>query len=217
MKRTRTPAAAQKAPSEDDRVMRRQLLEATTAVMIEAGRADVSLQAIAIQARVTAPLVKYYFGGKEGLLLALAKRDTGRAVRQLDELMALECDPQEKLRMHIAAIVRTYARHPYLNGLLNLLLRDDTTPAAQEIRRTFIAPLAAAQRRMLEEGERAGVFRAVDPAMFYFIVVGACQNIFSTRVALKHLLNGAPVDDKMARSYGKAVVDLVFSGLLSKG
>lgn len=205
-----------RAPVEDERVTRAQLLEAASAVMIEQGTPDVSLQAIAGKAGVTAPLVKYYFGSKDGLLLALAQRDTGRALEQVHELMGMDLDPRERLRLHIVAIVRTYALHPYLNGLLNLLLKDEKTASAQAIRGSFIVPLTSAQARMLRQGARAGVFRSIDTSMFYFMVVGACQYIFSTRVAVNHLLNGAPVDEKMTRAYADAVVDFVFNGILSE-
>lgn len=201
---------------EDERETRKHLLEAASAVMIEAGTPDVSLMAIARKAGLTAPLVKYYFGGKDGLLLALAQRDTGRALEQVDELMAMDVEPRERLRLHIVGIVRTYARYPYLNDLLNLLQRDQRSAAAQAIRRGFISPLTAAQSKILKQGVRAGVFRAVDTAMFYFIVVGACQYIFSSRVSVSHLLKGASVDEKTARAYADSVVDLVFNGLLGK-
>ena len=50
------------------------LLDAARDLMIETGSSDVSLHALARRAGVTAPLVKYYFGGKEGLLTALVDR-----------------------------------------------------------------------------------------------------------------------------------------------
>ena len=216
MARIRSAAKETRAPGEDERVTRARLLEAASAVMIEQGTPDVSLLAIANKAGLTAPLVKYYFGGKDGLLLALAQRDTAHSLQELAELLAMDIEPRERLRLHVIAIVRTYARHPYLNGLLNLLQRDEKSEAAQVIRRTFIVPLAAAQAKILKQGVRAGAFRAVDPAAFYFVVVGACQYIFSTRVAVNHLLSGARVDEKVTRAYADSVVDIVFNGLLSK-
>jgi TetR/AcrR family transcriptional regulator len=198
----------------DERVTRNQLLDAASAAMIEARTPDVSLHVIARRAGLTAPLVKYYFGGKDGLLLALALRDAGQALRELEDLMAQDLPPDEALRLHVAGIVRSCARHPYLNGLLNLLLREEHSRPAAVIREKFIAPMVEAQRRLLEQGRACGSFRDVDPGMFYFVVTGACQHLFSTRVALNHPLNGAPADEKLACDYAAAAIDLIFKGLL---
>src|SRR5687768_15549577 len=99
----------------DDRSGREQLLDAAALAMTEAESVHIPLSAIARKAGVTAPLVTYHFGTKEGLLLALARRDTERALEQLQQLLAMDVPADEMLRIHISGIIRTYARRPYLN------------------------------------------------------------------------------------------------------
>lgn len=206
---------AEKPPARvglDERSSRDHLLDAASAAMIEEGSADVSLHAIARKAGLTAPLVTYHFGSKEGLLLALARRDTNRSLEQLQELVAMTVPPEKKLRIHISGIIRNYAKRPYLNGLLNLLLRDEGSETARTIKETFVAPLAQAQRDIIEEGIRAGRFRAIDPAMAYFVIIGACQYFFSNAITVKHILDGEP-DEAAVERYAQEVVDMVLNGL----
>ncbi len=189
------------------------LLEAARELMIDSGSSDVSLHAIARRAGLTAPLVKYYFGSKEGLLTALVEADTARSLGQLEELINLDVTPTQKLKLHVTGIIRTYSRHPYLNGLLNRLVRDAGTEASDRIKANFVEPLITAQRRIIEEGIAAGEFRPCDPNHAYFLIVGACQYLFATRVPFHDLMGGAPSQDSFVRSFTAAAVDFVLRGL----
>jgi len=199
----------------DDRSGREQLLDAAAAVMTEAESVHVPLSAIARRAGVTAPLVTYHFGTKEGLLLALARRDTARALEQLQQLLAMDLAPDEMLRIHISGIIRNYARRPYLNQLLNLLLRDEGSAAAREIKAAFVEPLAAAQRAMIERGVAEGCFRPVDPALAYFVIVGACRDFFTNKITVKTVLGGLP-DEGTTQRYAQTVTEVLFSGLIPR-
>lgn len=189
------------------------LLAAASDLMIELGTPEVSLHAIARRAGVTAPLVKYYFGSKEGLLVALVERDTARSLAQLDGLNAMAIDPLAKLKIHIAGIVRTYSRYPYLVGLLNHLLRETQGDASERIKASFVTPLIDAQRRIVEEGVAAGQFRPIEPDHLYFIIVGACQYLFSSRVAFAEIMGGKLADDALARDFPATVLDVILNGL----
>lgn len=185
------------------------LLGAARDLMVEGGSSDVSLHAIARRAGVTAPLVKYHFGSKEGLLTALVEADTARSLAQLHELIHLNVSATQKLKLHVTGIIRTYARHPYLNGLLARLVRESGSDASERIKANFVAPLIDAQRRIVEEGIASGEFRAIDPDHCYFLVVGACQYLFATRVPFGSMMNGAPAQDGFVRAFSAAAVEFV--------
>src|SRR3978361_2201040 len=70
------------------------LLVATSELMIERSSIDVSLSDIAQKSRVNAALVKYHFGNKDGLLLALLARAAATEVTQLQYLLAQPIFPQ---------------------------------------------------------------------------------------------------------------------------
>ena len=210
-----TAQRAQKRTEESEGSGSDMLLSAASALMIEKGTFDVSLHQIAKRAGVTAPLVKYYFGSKDGLLIALAQRDTARSMVQLDELLAMDLDPASKLRIHITGIIRTYARFPYLNGLLDSLMRDDDSESARTMRASFVRPLIEAQRRIIQDGIAVGQFRDIDPSFAYFLIIGGCQYIFSTRVAFRELVGDREVDDIFAREYAAFAVDAILKGILA--
>ncbi|HWL20991.1 MAG TPA: helix-turn-helix domain-containing protein, partial [Bradyrhizobium sp.] len=73
------------------------LLEAASDLMIERSSTEVSLSDIAQKSGVNAALVKYHFGNKDGLLLALLARDAATEMANLEYLLAQPVTPTEKL------------------------------------------------------------------------------------------------------------------------
>jgi TetR/AcrR family transcriptional regulator len=197
--------------------VRAQLLAAAGAVMTEQDTIDVPLSEIAQRAGVNVALVSYYFGGKDGLLLALAKRDAEQALAGLDALMALDLSPAAKLRKHVAGIVRGFFRHPYLNRLLRALMRDSDSAAAREIAQCFAAPIAEALRLLLEEGVRIGELKPVDPMLFHFALLGACESLFSGCTILKHVHGIEAIDEALQQRYAELIVETLLAGCLAKG
>jgi AcrR family transcriptional regulator len=88
------------------------LLVAASELMIERSSIEVSLSDIAQKSGVNAALVKYHFGNKDGLLMALLARDAATEVTQLEYLLAQPIAPTAKLKLHIAGIIRAYHQFP---------------------------------------------------------------------------------------------------------
>src|SRR3974390_2351473 len=107
------------------------LLVAASELMIERSSIDVSLSDIAQKSGVNAALVKYHFGNKDGLLLALLARDAANEISSLEYLLAQPVTPTEKLKLHIAGIIRAYYRFPYMNRLIHYLLHETSADAAE--------------------------------------------------------------------------------------
>src|SRR5947199_6464123 len=99
------------------------LLVAASELMIERSSIEVSLSDIAQKSGVNAALVKYHFGNKDGLLLALLAR-AATEVAHLEYLLAQPIAPTAKLRLHIAGIIRAYHQFPYMNRLIHYLLHE---------------------------------------------------------------------------------------------
>jgi AcrR family transcriptional regulator len=202
------PAAGRKALSSDAL-----LLQATGEILSERNSLDVSLSDIAQRSGLNTALIKYYFGNKDGLLLALVKRDATNALRELEHLVALDIPADRKMRIHISGIINSYYRSPYLNRLLHYLIGDGDSDASRKIAEFFVQPIVDAQRAILKQGEAEGIFRPCDPELFYFSLVGACDHIFYAIYSLKHVLGISGLTEELRQRYIAHVTEISLSGL----
>src|SRR3954452_2448638 len=191
------------------------LLVAASELMIERNSIDVSLSDIAQKSGVNAALVKYHFGNKDGLLLALLARDAATEVSHLEYLLAQQITPTAKLKLHIAGIIRAYHQFPYMNRLIHYLLHESSAKAADEVSKFFVAPLLDFQRRLLAEGIKAGEFRDIDPVLFYTSLIGACDHLFFGRHAMSRATGVGPVTDEVCRQYIRHMEALICGGMLN--
>src|SRR6516164_3601583 len=192
------------------------LLVAASELMIERSSIDVSLSDIAQKSGVNAALVKYHFGNKDGLLLALLARDAANEISSLEYLLAQPVTPTEKLKLHIGGIIRAYRRFPYMNRLIHYLLHESTPGSADEVSKFFVAPLLDFHRRLLAEGIKSGEFRKIDPVLFYTSLIGACDHLFFGRHAMSRATGVGPVTDEVCRDYNKHMEALICGGMLKE-
>ena len=192
------------------------LLVAASELMIERCSIKVSLSDIAQKSGVNAALVKYHFGNKDGLLLALLARDAATEMSQLEFLLAQPISPTAKLRLHVGGIIRTYQRSPYMNRLIHYLLHGSSPDAADEVSKFFVAPLLNFHRRLLAEGIEAGEFRDLDPVLFYTSLIGACDHLFFGRHAMSRAIGIGPVTDEVCRDYILHMEALICGGMLKE-
>lgn len=191
------------------------LLGAAGELMIERKSIEVSLSDIAQKSGVNAALVKYHFGNKDGLLLALLARDAATEMTNLAYLMAQPIPPAAKMKLHIAGIIKAYYQFPYMNRLIHYLLHESSAEAADEVSKFFVGPLLDFHRRLLAQGVAAGEFRAVDPVLFYTSLIGACDHLFFGRHAMSRAAGVGPVTDEVCRDYIAHMEALIFGGMLA--
>jgi TetR/AcrR family transcriptional regulator len=193
---------------------REQLLHAASQIMRDGDTIDLSLSELSLRAGLNSALVKYYFGNKSGLMLALLDRDMGNIVSDLGALIAKDMDPQEKLRRHIGAVIDTYYAFPYLNRLLMRMVRDSDPKEAARIADLYLKPISKVYDQLINEGVKAGKFRKIDPQLFYFTVTGAADRFFSARLVLRHCFDQDDISETMRDRYREHTIDLIMAGLL---
>src|ERR1700735_3466504 len=191
------------------------LLVAASELMIERSAVEISLSDIAQKSGVNSALVKYHFGNKDGLLLALLSRDAAHELAQLEYLLAQPITATAKLKLHIAGIIKAYHQFPYMNRLIHYLLHESSVGAADEVSKFFVAPLLDFHRRLLAEGIRAGEFRNIDPVLFYTSLIGAFDHLFFGRHAMSRASGVGPVTDEVCRQYIRHMEALICGGILA--
>jgi AcrR family transcriptional regulator len=192
------------------------LLQTASSIMREGDVVDISLSELSLRSGLNSALVKYYFGNKAGLLKALLDRDMDTIVKSVDALVAKDqMSPEAKLRKHISKCIDTYYAYPYLNRLLMRLVRDSDEAEAKRIADQYLLPLNRAYKHFIGEGVAAGVFRPIDPQLFYFTLTGAADRFFSARLVLRHCFDQDTLTEELRDSYREHTLDFVMAGILA--
>jgi AcrR family transcriptional regulator len=215
-----TPIKAEAGAAEQgpDQVGARELLlETASQIMREGDQVDISLSELSLRSGLNSALVKYYFGNKAGMLSALLDRDMVAIIKSVDALLAKDqLAPEDKLRLHIARCIDTYYAFPYLNRLLMRLVRDSDEGEARRIADKYLLPLNKAYDRLINAGIKTGVFRAIDPQLFYFTVTGAADRFFSARLVLRHCFGQDTLTENLRDRYREHTVDFIMAGILAR-
>ncbi len=192
------------------------LLEAASQLMRELDTVEIGIIDIAARAGVNHAMIRYHFGSKEGLLMALLDRDVERRIRQMDRLFRMNVTATERMRVHLSGIVDTYYDIPYLNRLIQMLVRVAEPAHVRHIAEELLQPIANAQARIIAEGVASGEFRPIDPKLFYFNTIGAADGLYSNRFTLSAVFGGIPrADPQMHLRYRAQTVEILLKGLLA--
>ncbi|MDE8652615.1 TetR family transcriptional regulator [Novosphingobium album (ex Liu et al. 2023)] len=193
------------------------LLDTASAIMREGDIVDISLSELSLRSGLNSALVKYYFGNKAGLLKALLDRDWQAIVTSVDALVAKDgWNPEAKLRRHISKVIDTFYAVPYLNRLTMRLVRECDDAEAKRIAELYLSPIYRAYEQLIGDGVRAGVFRPVDPQLFYFTVTGAVDRFFSARLVMKYCFDTDTLTEELRDRYREHTIDIIMAGILAR-
>lgn len=193
---------------------REHLLVTASAIMRESDTVDISLAQLSRKSGLNSALVKYYFGNKAGLMTALLERDMQEILASVDALLAHDMDPEAKLRRHISAVVDRFYQVPYIQRLMMRMIRESEQAEAQRIADTYLKPLYDAYDALISDGVAQGVFREVDPQLFYFSVTGAADRFFAARLFLRYCFGEDSLTEELRDRYRDHATDLIMAGIL---
>jgi len=184
------------------------ILQAARNLFTSKGFASTAVREICQEAGVTAPVLYYHFGSKEGLFEAVVE-DTltlDGFCDLLREEVAACSDPWAKLR----ACVSTYLAH-YPTDMLNpgLHLDKSTQLRGASLRqiRSGVEAIYQLAREILQAGISAGEFREVDVDTMAACLMGTVDSFVRARVYL-----GVEYD---LEEVAECIVDLYKHGLMA--
>ena len=126
--------------------------------------------------RTSKRMIYYYFGGKEGLYLAVLE-EAYSSIRRTEATLDLErLPPEEALRTLVAFTFDYYNKHPeFVRLVMNENIMDGVHMARSKTIGKLNVTVIDALRRLVARGQRAGVFRRdIDPIELHMSISALC-------------------------------------------
>ena len=150
------------------------ILEVATREFAEKGLAGARIDAIAAAMRTSKRMIYYYFGSKEALYLAVLE-EAYRRIRAIESEAHLDdLAPEDALRKLVGHTVAYQWNHPEFVRLVQSenIQRAQYLSQSKVIRKLNAAAIDGL-RRVLERGQKAGVFRAAIDAVDLHMSISA--------------------------------------------
>jgi len=203
------------ATTRDPERTRAAILAAATQEFTAKGLTGARVDAIASIARVNKRMIYHYFGGKDGLYLAVLEA-TYAAIRNAElDLHLTDRDPVDGMHELVLFTWRYFIAHP---EFLSLLGTENMNGAAylkrsQKIRELH-SPLVGIISDLLVRGEKARVFRAgVDPVQLYITIAALGFFYMSNRHTLSTIFGRDLSTKASLDTRGRHIVDVVLGFL----
>jgi AcrR family transcriptional regulator len=193
------------------------LLEAAAHEFADLGYAGATTAGIARRAGVTQPLVHHHFGSKQGLWRVLTDALFGDLRRMLDGVAADHAGAPsvERVRALLQALVRFCGAHPYLPRLMRTEGRLGSQ-TFDDLWNRWLGGLVQLFRAEIGAAVADGTLRHIDPAMLYFLVVGAAVEPFCQPETARRAFGLDMADPAAIDRYADALVDAFLFGMITE-
>ena len=194
--------------SGENDVGRERLLAATQKLLHILPPARVTIARIAQEANVDPALVRYYFGNRAALLVAVVDRVTAH-----DQHGAQRNDtPTAALADHIGKTVQFVRSAPFMHRLMIDELMQTGTEEARARVRDMNLDLVGLYRTLLRADGGEELVDA-DPLFLYLAVLGASDFFSSAEPLIRELVPPDTDMDKTAKDFQAFLIKLVLDGL----
>ena len=179
------PRLTERRKAAVDAAMRDGLFEAAVAVIGQHGSAGLTMERLAIAARVAKGSVYNYFRGKRGLLQFVYEKAYEPINGQMHEISGGSQDARGKLE----SMARMYFAHVTRNRqLFDFLLNDASVRGLLKTEQDSLrAQVIEVLTGIIEEGVAAGEFKSLDAKLTAEMVLGAIRQLAECELA-----GGAP-------------------------
>lgn len=153
---------------------RAELLAVATEVFAESGYSGARVDEIAERTRTTKRMIYYYFGGKEGLYLAVLDR-AYRGIRQAEQKLRVDhADPTEAIRRLAEVTFDHHIEHDDFIRLVSIenIHRGDFIRRLTDLPQ-LSRPATSLLDEILDDGRAAGLFRPDVSALDVHLVISS--------------------------------------------
>jgi TetR/AcrR family transcriptional regulator len=192
---------------------REALLEAARELLCEKGLPRLTSREVAQRAGVKPALINYYFGDRRGLLQAVMEEASGDLGSRLQRAATSHGSVEERLTRLLESTLKAFAEEPYAPRLLfeQVIFADD------DLMDRFVERSGRAQfdafRRVIEDGQREGCFRAVDTEIALGALGGLCILFGAATPLLQRLMDLDELTPESAKSIAQRASELIVHGL----
>jgi TetR/AcrR family transcriptional regulator, fatty acid metabolism regulator protein len=192
------------APPTTDK--RRVILDAAVRVFARGGYHGSRVGDIATEAGVAHGLLYHYFASKDEVLETVFRENFSDLVERFRAVEASDEPAAEKLEGIAKILLRTWRHNP---DLVTVMVREVARSPQLQAQVGEVREALAIVQRVIEQGQRDGVFRAdLDARMASWIVYGGLEEVLTGWV-LGQLPDG---DAEVARAE-RTAIDLALGGL----
>lgn len=198
-----------------DSTTREQILDAAERLFARRGFTRTTIKQIGREAGVNSALLYYYFGGKEQLYHEVLRRFVDRLASRTTAAAAAG-DPVTALRRFLQAQAETLAANPHFPRLLVRELAESDAAHAVEPMQALAATSFRRLCELIEEGQRAGVFRRELDARYAAIsTIAQLAYFYVARPALRILLGTGPAGPgpDVARGFAHHAAEFALAAL----
>lgn len=194
--------------SGENDVGRERLLIAAEKLLRTMAPAHVTISRIAREANADPALVRYYFGNRAALLIAVVDRVTAHPQREVRQIQ----EPTVALADHIAQTVQLVRRAPFLHRLIHDELEQTGTEEARAHVGAMNLDLVEFYRTLLKADDGAELIDA-DPLLLHLVVLGASDFFSSAEALVRDLLPKGTDMEKLTADFQAFLIKLVLDGL----
>jgi AcrR family transcriptional regulator len=191
------------------------ILDTATREFAEHGYSGARVDEIAALTRTTKRMIYYYFGGKEGLFVAVLQRAYA-GIRALEQQVDVDhLDPESAVRCVAELTFDHHESHPDFIRLVSIenIHRAEHMAKLDE----FVAlnsPAIAVLEDILERGHAEGTFRRrIDPVDLHMMISAFCVFRVANRHTFGTIFGRDMLDPQLRDRYRRMVGDMVVSYL----
>jgi len=194
---------------------RAKILAAAIDEFADRGLTEARTEDIAKACGVNKRLVYYYFGSKEGLYLAALEESYAKLTELEHAIDVDHLEPKAAIAALINLKIDYYIANPHFISFLNMenLYKAKTLSKSKRINE-FKTPLTQVISRILERGEKQGIFRSdIEPIDLYISICALGFMYFANQHTLKVIFNRDLMAPSMIAQRRETIIDLILSYL----